>query len=226
MLDLPVSVTGAAHLSNDLGVCKRAFIDTPFEEQADCGSFDWGSGSMCHPDVVKVSFAPTPTEDVPQSDLDSPSQSSWDPSPSSPPPNPTAPTATSERATAERATLSQSRWLQNVKMLTSWANLEMPDAVYLQCEQEVTQCANAIRDILKAATVPGEFTVFRKAKGSNSRTPRSITKNKTLRGTKRNAAAPEFVEGKERGRKKNKNKTALIPWERLKKLGVPRTLRA
>eukprot|EP00959_Pyramimonas_sp_CCMP1952_P259473 5424991-Pyramimonas_sp.AAC.1 len=75
----------------------------------------------------------------------------------------------------------------------------MPDAVYLQCEKEVTECTNAIRDILKAATMPGEFTVFRKAKGSNSRTPHNITKNKTLRGTKRSALEPEFSEGRERG---------------------------
>ena len=229
MLDLPSSVTGKPHLTNDMEVCKTTFVDVPFEQQEDCGMYGWGSVSMTHPDVVKVSFGHTPALDTAHAQHSHLHDSSNTP-PSNTDSIPKLPTTASERAAAEESlrsakALSLSRWLQNLKMQTSWAHSEMPDEVFFQCEKIVEKCTSEIRDVLKAATVPGEFTVFGKAKGSNSRTPHSTTKNKTLQGTKRNAGEPDFVQGKEKGRKKNKNKKTLVPWDKLKKLGVPSTLR-
>ena len=231
MLDLPSSVVNAPHLSNDVEVCRTAFIDSPIEQQDDCGSFDWGHVTMTHPDVVKVTFEPTTTpEDAPE--LPAPGDAE-------PPLQPSGPTIAStsavhsqliERAAAEKnlakaKAVSQSKWLQEAKVITSWANLEMPDEVYMQLQQMLSNCADAMREVLKAATVPGEFTVVGKAKGSRSRTPHSITNNKSLRGTKRNAdGKDEFVKKRGRGRPRE-NKSALPRWDTLKKLGDLSTVR-
>ena len=203
MRDLPSSVVNAAHLSNDLEACEEA------------GRTDDRTDTV----VVNPTITSSPDEEQ----EDAPPPPSPSPSPraaASPSTSPsTAGDATPESGNlhaggATRQTM-QSQIEQRLKVLTSYAHAEMPDEVYSTLWVKIEEVTQTIRDVLREASVPGEFGVMGKAKGSTSRRSHSITKNRNLRGT---SGAPNFQAQNSRGRPRAVNKKALPAWQTLKTL--------
>lgn len=213
MRDLPSTVTNAPHLCNDVDVCKATDVDKMYDS-----------------DLVRVNYKSAVEDSAELPPVGSPTSSrpSSPPLPPSPPLPSTSPSLgepTPERNLNSDKDILRSKWLQNAKIINTWAHQEMPDEVYGQCEEVVKESVNKIRALLDEAMVPGDFTIFGKAKGSKSRVSHSITKNKTLRGTKTVAGndEAEFPKGKERGRPRE-NKPKLPRWETLETLGETTSL--
>ena len=213
MRDLPSTVTNAPHLCNDVDVCKATDVDMMYDS-----------------DLVRVNYksAVEDRAELPPGGSPTSSRPSSPPRPPSPPLPSTSPSLgkpTPERNLNLAKDILRSKWLQDVKILNTWAHQEMPDEVYGQCQEVVNESVNQIRALLDEAMVPGDFTIFGRAKGSNSRVSHSITKNKSLRGTKRvmGKDEAEFPVKREKGRPKS-NKPKLPRLETLKTLGEATSL--
>jgi hypothetical protein len=213
MRDLPSTVTNAPHLCNDVDVCKATDVDMMYDSDL---------VRVNHKSAVEDS-AESPPEASPTSSR--PSSPPLPPSPPLPSTSPSLGEPTPERNLNLDKDILRSKWLQDVKILNTWAHQEMPDEVYGQCQELVNESVNQIRALLDEAMVPGDFTIFGRAKGSNSRVSHSITKNKTLRGTKTVAGKgeAEFVEKRGKGRPRE-NKPKLPRWETLETLGETTSL--
>ena len=205
MLDLPWSVINAAQLSNDEEVCKGVRMDV----RRDTMVVNPSKGSS--PDTEACEY-PLQDDGPPPSP-----PSTTPPRAASPFTSPsTAPGATMPDSNlqppAERR-IMQNQCEQRLKVLTSYAHAEMPSEVYSIFTEKVEELYQTAHKIFQEASVPGEFGLMGKAKGSQSRQTHSITGNRTLRGTK----AGEFNRTRTKGRPTQK-KPKLPDWRNIKSL--------
>eukprot|EP00976_Prorocentrum_cordatum_P025427 516389-Prorocentrum_minimum.AAC.1 len=63
----------------------------------------------------------------------------------------------------------QNQGEQDIKVLTSLLHAEMPNEVYAKFVENLQECLQKTREMFQATSLPGEFGVMGKAKGSRSR---------------------------------------------------------
>ena len=204
MMDLPWSVVNAAHLCNDVEACKGVRMGV----RRDTMVVNPSKGSS--PDTEACEY-PLQDDGPPPSPPSSPSPVAA--SPSTSPSTAGEPTPDSNLQSMPTRRMMQNQCEQGLKVLTSYAHAEMPDEVYSSFTEKVEELLQTAREIFQEASVPGEFGVMGKGKGSQSRKTHSITHNKTLRGTKGN----EYDTCRTKGRP-GLNKPKLPDWQTINSL--------
>jgi hypothetical protein len=172
---------------------------------------------------VKYKYAVEDSAESPPEGSRTSSRPSSPPLPPSPPLPSTSPSL-GEPTPERNLNLAKDILRRIVKTLNTWVHQEMPDEVHGQCQELVNESVNQIRALLDEAMVPGDFTFFGRAKGSNSRVSHSITKNKSLRGAKTVAGKDELSSRLIEKKDALMGKPKLPRWDTLETLGETTSL--